>query len=68
MFLRQYVKIRLQSKKWIKHIHEKQKVYCKMHNRQQKGKRNMSQNVLVVHGCGPTAVINASLYCVIEEA
>ena len=39
-----------------------------MHNRQQKGKRNMSQNVLVVHGGGPTAVINASLYGVIEEA
>jgi len=38
-----------------------------MHNRQQKGKRNMSQNVLVVHGGGPTAVINASLYGVIEE-
>ena len=37
-----------------------------MHNRQQKGKRNMSQNVLVVHGGGPTAVINASLYGVIE--
>ena len=28
----------------------------------------MSQNVLVVHGGGPTAVINASLYGVIEEA
>ena len=38
-----------------------------MHNKQQKGKRNMSQNVLVVHGGGPTAVINASLYGVIEE-
>ena len=39
-----------------------------MHNKQWKGKRNMSQNVLVVHGGGPTAVINASLYGVIEEA
>ncbi len=28
----------------------------------------MSQNVLVVHGGGPTAVINVSLYGVIEEA
>lgn len=28
----------------------------------------MAQNVLVVHGGGPTAVINASLYGVIEEA
>ena len=28
----------------------------------------MSQNVLVVHGGGPTAVINASIYGVIEEA
>ena len=33
LFLNQYVKIRLQSEKWIKHIHEKQKVYCKMHNK-----------------------------------
>ena len=28
----------------------------------------MSANVLVVHGGGPTAVINASLYGVVEEA
>ena len=28
----------------------------------------MSANVLVVHGGGPTAVINASLYGVVEES
>ena len=28
----------------------------------------MSANVLVVHGGGPTAIINASLYGVVEEA
>ena len=28
----------------------------------------MNGNVLVVHGGGPTAVINSSLYGVIEEA
>ena len=41
-----------------------------MHNKQKvtERKANMSQNVLVVHGGGPTAVINASLYGVIEEA
>ena len=34
-----------------------------------KGEENgMAGNVLVVHGGGPTAVINASLYGVIMEA
>ena len=28
----------------------------------------MAENVLVVHGGGPTAVINSSLYGVLEEA
>ena len=28
----------------------------------------MAENVLIVHGGGPTAVINSSLYGVIEEA
>ena len=28
----------------------------------------MGENILIVHGGGPTSVINASLFCAVKEA